>query len=170
MVTAKDDAGKILYEKEAMPDEKDRDWSWVSSYVEDYYLQLCLYILAMRDEEKRGKSMPVDCANLLVLFPERYQLIRLPQSVWKGCKEEALRRVELFYKGHYQRWKLETQMVEVQEDQEREQLIVPPHLLKEQNDSSSSSSSEQGQVMMQASLHEQIQSLEEAWSLPELPF
>ena len=172
MVKAKDENGKALMEKETLPPEKERGWEWVSSFVEDYYLQLCLYILAIRDEQKRGNptysdGKGVDCANLLVLFPERYQLIRLPASVWSGCKKEAINRVNLFYRGHHARWYLEQQFAEKEDIRD---LLSVQDIRKEHISSLLRLGSEEEEENIKNKREKEEEEKIKEWSLPELPF
>jgi len=108
MVQKRDSEGKLMKIKEELPKVEERGWDWVNPMLKDKYLQLALYILGVRDMELRNEwEHKVNAAALLVVFPGNFQLIRLPASAWAECKAEAVRRVELFYKEHYEKWALE---------------------------------------------------------------
>ncbi len=102
----KDSNGKPMKTKEAMPPEQERDWSWVSHWVKDKYLQLCLYTLAAR-----ASGIKVDCASILLLTPMGYQMIRVPASAWSECKLEAQARVHQFWQTDGDRWQAEVAAV-----------------------------------------------------------
>ena len=146
-VRLRDKNGRYVFEKEVRPDKP--DWSWVGSYPYNYYLEQCLYILAYRDMQSKGfidNNLKINSSSLLVIFPKNYQLVQLPTSVWEGCKLEAMERVSLFYKEHYQKWLLEVtfDMPDGQpiRDKDREpkgllpkQVVIPTEAIDDDMDS-----------------------------------
>lgn len=87
---------------EEMPKINERGWEWVSHWCKNAFLQVALYVLAFREMGEK-----IDEAALLVVSPNQYQIIPMPRSIWKGCKEEALRRVEEFNVAYKDKWMLE---------------------------------------------------------------
>lgn len=107
-VKKKDANGKAIKRSEEMPPVEERDWTWVDAKIKDKFVQLCLYSMAMADMKRKGKiDFVPETAAILVAFPTCYQLIKMPYSVWSGCKEESIQRVEQYKKDHLPKWKLE---------------------------------------------------------------
>jgi hypothetical protein len=94
---------KTFYEPEVFPVESERDWSHVSHWVRDKFIQLALYRTAIFEDLR----IPIHRCNILVLTPNgRYQLIPVPARVWAGCQMEAYDRVAQFWRTEGDRWKL----------------------------------------------------------------
>jgi hypothetical protein len=111
-VKKKDANGKVVTREEEMPPLNERGWEWVDDKLKNKYLQLCLYILAARDMKSRGKiDYSIHNGAILVCFPQSYQFIKMPVSVWEGCRDEAITRVEQYMKEHLNAWKLEVSLL-----------------------------------------------------------
>lgn len=103
-VKVTNELGKKVKErsKEEFPEENQRDWSHVSHWVKDKYLQLAMYRIATMES-----GYKVDRVNLLILFPNhRYQLITVPNRVYVGCHKEAVDRIQQFWQTEGDRWRL----------------------------------------------------------------
>lgn len=111
-VRKKDANGKVVKSTEEMPQVNQRGWDWVDSKLKNKYLQLCMYIMAARDMESRNLfHHHIDNAAILVCFPGSYQMLKLPISVWEGCKEEAISRIEEYKSKHLNKWQLEVSLM-----------------------------------------------------------
>lgn len=112
-VKKKDANGKVIKKEEAMPPITERGWDWVDEKIKSKFLQLCMYIMASRDMKSRGLiEHDIHNAAILVAFANgTYQYIKLPVSVWDGCKEEAIRRINEYQNKHLNAWKLEVALM-----------------------------------------------------------
>lgn len=107
-IKKRDADGKIVKHSETIPPVEERDWDWVDNKIKDKFVQLCLYSLAMDDMKRKGKiDFVPETAAILVAFPTTYQLIKLPHSVWSGCKAEAIQRVKEYKEKYLTQWRLE---------------------------------------------------------------
>jgi hypothetical protein len=108
----KDATGRVVTKEEEIPPVAERGWDWVDSKIKSKFLQLCMYIMAARDMKSSGKlDYDIHNAAILVAFPQSYQFIKLPTSVWAGCKEEAISRIEEYRERHLDKWKLEVSLM-----------------------------------------------------------
>lgn len=114
--------GKRVYQE--LPDERDRDATYLSSQTHSYFLQLTFYKLASMDMNKRWADIGqkkervsresesfffsytpihINGMNLLALFPNKYQVLRLPASCYPSLVEEAVARVKKYH-SKVQEW------------------------------------------------------------------
>lgn len=80
-------------------------WDMVDDKLKDKFIQLALYIMAMRDMKSRGCfKWEIEDAAILVAFPNEYQYIEMKHEVWAGCFAEAEERAVRYRKNHLDEW------------------------------------------------------------------
>lgn len=84
-------------------------WDFVDEKLKDKFVQLALYIMAMRDMMQRKQfKWEISKAAILVAFPGQYQYIKMEHRVWAGCFEESERRVVDYMSNHLENWKIQS--------------------------------------------------------------
>lgn len=107
-VKKRDRNGKVIRRCEELPPVAERGWEWIDSKIRDKFVQLCLYILAAQDMKNRGCFIhSINSAAIVVAFPTKYQFLKMPHTVWEGCKEESIARVKQYMDEHLHKFRLE---------------------------------------------------------------